>query len=64
MILNRFPAAKIVVASALGQQSLVADALKAGALNFMAKPYQPDAVEYVLETVLEKAPESFPGRGA
>jgi two-component system chemotaxis response regulator CheY len=63
MVLNRFPAAKIVVASALGQQTLVADALKAGALNFIAKPYQPDMVERVLGTVVEKTPESLAERG-
>lgn len=63
MVLNRFPAAKIVVASALGQQTLVADALKAGALNFIAKPYQPDMVERVLGMVVEKTPESLAERG-
>ena len=63
MVMNRFPAAKIVVASALGQQTLVADALKAGALNFIAKPYQPDMVEHVLGTVVEKTPEPLAERG-
>ena len=63
MVLNRFPAAKIVVASALGQQTLVADALKAGALNFIAKPYQPEMVERVLGRVVEKTPESWVERG-
>jgi len=63
MVLNRFPAAKIVVASALGQQTLVADALKAGALNFIAKPYQPEMVERVLGRVVEKTPESLVERG-
>ena len=63
MVLNRFPAAKIVVASALGQQSLVADALRAGALNFISKPYQLEMVERVLERVAEKSPEPLAERG-
>jgi two-component system chemotaxis response regulator CheY len=54
MILNRFPAARIVVVGALGQQTLVADALDAGAVNSIAKPYQPEAVEHVLAQELEK----------
>ena len=60
MILNRFPAAKIVVASALGQQSLIAAALEAGAMNSITKPYQPEAVECVLARVLEKSEEPDP----
>jgi two-component system chemotaxis response regulator CheY len=55
MILNRFPAARIVVASALGQETLVAEALDAGAVNSIAKPYQPEAVERVLAQELEKS---------
>jgi two-component system chemotaxis response regulator CheY len=55
MILNRFPAARIVVASALGQETLVAEALAAGAVNSIAKPYQPEAVERVLARELEKS---------
>ncbi len=54
MILNRFPAARIVVVGALGQQTLVADALDAGAANSIAKPYQPEAVERVFAQELEK----------
>jgi DNA-binding NtrC family response regulator len=43
-----------VVVGALGQQTLVADALDAGAVNSIAKPYQPEAVEHVLAQELEK----------
>ncbi len=37
-------AAKVVMCSALGHQSLVLEALKSGARDFVVKPYQPDRV--------------------
>ena len=61
MILNRFPAAKIVMAGALGQESLVVDALAAGAINFITKPYQPFAVEHALANALEQPADGFGG---
>ncbi|MCS5635231.1 MAG: response regulator [Myxococcota bacterium] len=57
MILNRFPAARIVMASALGQELLALDALAAGALDFISKPYQLDSVELALAGALEKPAE-------
>ena len=57
MILNRFPAARIVMASALGQERLALDALAAGALDFISKPYQLDSVELALAGALEKPDE-------
>ncbi len=36
--------AKIVVCSAMGQKSLVIEALNAGAKDFIVKPFQPDRV--------------------
>lgn len=57
MILNRFPAARIVMASALGQELLALDALAAGALDFISKPYQLDSVELALAGALEKPDE-------
>ena len=38
------PSAKIVMCSALGQQSTVMSAIKAGAKDFIVKPYQPDKI--------------------
>ncbi len=57
MILNRFPAARIVMASALGQERLALDALAAGAQDFISKPYQLDSVELALAAILEKPDE-------
>lgn len=36
--------ARIIMCSAMGQQSMVMDAIKAGARDFIVKPFQPDRV--------------------
>lgn len=38
------PEARIIICSAMGQQSLVDEALKAGACNFIIKPFEPQKV--------------------
>lgn len=38
------PSAKVVMCSAMGQQSMVMDAIKAGAKDFIVKPFQADRV--------------------
>ena len=38
------PAAKVIMCSAMGQQSMVMDAIKAGANYFIVKPFQADRV--------------------
>jgi two-component system chemotaxis response regulator CheY len=40
--------------SALGQETLVTEALQAGAADFIVKPFKPDAVLATLQRVLEK----------
>lgn len=42
------PSAKILMVSAMGQQKMIVEALDAGALDFLVKPFQPTKV---LETV-------------
>lgn len=38
------PSAKIIMCSAMGQQSMVMDAIRAGAKDFIVKPFQADRV--------------------
>jgi len=47
-IVSQFPNAKILMCSAMGQQQMVMDAIKAGAKGFIVKPFQ---TEKVLEQV-------------
>lgn len=53
-IIELDPAACVVMCSALGQETLVTEALSAGAKDFIAKPFQPDSVIATLNKVLEK----------
>lgn len=46
------PAAKIVMVSAMGQQSMVIEAIQAGASDFIVKPFQPERVVDALTKVL------------
>ncbi len=49
------PDAKIVMCSALGQKALVGDALNAGAVDFLVKPFNPTRVVETLAKVLHSA---------
>lgn len=44
--------AKIIVVSALGQQALVKEAIKAGAKGFVVKPFKPEKVVEEVESIL------------
>lgn len=54
MIVNDFPDAKIIMCSAMGQETMVIDAIKAGAKNFIVKPFQADKVLQVVQQTLSK----------
>jgi two-component system, chemotaxis family, chemotaxis protein CheY len=51
------PSARVVMCSALGQETLVTEAIQAGAKDFIVKPFKPDAVIETLKKVLEKVEE-------
>ena len=38
------PSAKVVMCSSMGQQSLIVEAIKSGAKDFVIKPFQPQKV--------------------
>jgi len=44
--------AKIIMLSAMGQQEIIVDAIKSGALNFIVKPFEPQKVIKVINQVL------------
>ena len=46
------PTAKVIMCSAMGQQSMVMDAIKAGAKDFIVKPFQADRVLEAINKVL------------
>ncbi|MEW8977310.1 MAG: response regulator [Symbiobacterium sp.] len=43
-IKNIDPEAKVVMVSALGQQTMVIEAIKAGAKDFVVKPFEPEKI--------------------
>jgi len=45
--------AKVVMCSALGQESLVMEAIEAGAKDFITKPFRPEKVVDVLRKLVE-----------
>ena len=48
------PTAQVVMCSALGQETLVMEAIQAGARDFIVKPFKPESVVQTLKKVLEK----------
>lgn len=51
-IISKEPEAKIIMCSTMGQQSMVMEAIQAGAKDFIVKPFQPDRVIQALTKVL------------
>jgi two-component system chemotaxis response regulator CheY len=46
------PTARVAMVTAMGQQAIVMEALKAGAKDFVLKPFQPDRVLAALQKIL------------
>ena len=51
-IMGEYPDARILMCSAMGQQSLVIEAIQAGARDFIVKPFQPSRVLEAVQRVL------------
>lgn len=54
VIVASHPAAKIIMCSAVGQQDMIVDAVKAGAKDFIVKPFQKDRVLAAVESAFKK----------
>ena len=46
------PGAMVIMCSAMGQESMVVDAIRFGALDFIVKPFKPDRVLQTVQKVL------------
>jgi len=51
-IVKMHPSAKILMCSSMGQQSLVVEAIQAGAKDFIVKPFQPSNVIEAIKKAL------------
>lgn len=51
-IKTKDPAAKVIMCSAMGQESMVMEAIKLGALDFIVKPFKPDRIIQTVSKVL------------
>ena len=47
------PDAKIVMCSSLGQQALITESMKIGAMGFIIKPFEPDGMLDVIRKIAE-----------
>ncbi|MCH9014106.1 MAG: response regulator [Gemmatimonadetes bacterium] len=51
-IIKSDPTAKILMCSAMGQQALMADAIQAGAKDFVVKPFEPSRVLEAMNRII------------
>jgi two-component system, chemotaxis family, chemotaxis protein CheY len=49
------PHAKVIMCSALGQQNLIVEAIKAGVKDFVVKPFKPERILSAIEKALKNA---------
>lgn len=46
------PSSKIVMCSAMGQEAMVVEAIRLGALDFIVKPFKPDRIVQTVQKIL------------
>ncbi len=47
------PAARVIMCSALGQQNLIVEAIRAGVKDFIVKPFKPERILSAIEKALQ-----------
>ena len=52
-LVSKFPDAKVVMVSAMGQKTMVFEALNQGAKDFIIKPFDPDRVLMAIDRLFE-----------
>jgi len=52
-LVTRYPEAKVVMVSAMGQKAMVFEALSQGAKDFIIKPFDPDRVIVAIDRLFE-----------
>ena len=52
-IKQKHPGAKVVMCSAMGQEALVMEAVRLGAIDFIVKPFKPERFQQVLDKVFK-----------
>ena len=52
-IFSMDPKAKVIMCSALGQQNLIVEAIKAGVKDFIVKPFKPERILSAIEKALK-----------
>ena len=56
IIRERDPGARVLMVSAMGQQKMIVEALEAGAMDFLVKPFQPTKVLETVKKCLQTTP--------
>jgi DNA-binding response OmpR family regulator len=60
LVADRYPAMKVIIMTAYGSIEVAVEAMKAGAMDFLQKPLDPNAVNSVISRVLQAPPEGQP----
>ena len=51
-IKSKVPGAKVIMCSAMGQEAMVVQAIKEGAMDFIVKPFKPDRILQTVTKIL------------
>jgi two-component system chemotaxis response regulator CheY len=52
-IRGKDPAARVVMCAAMGQESMIIEAVRLGALDFIVKPFKPERLVQVVKNILK-----------